>query len=214
MIGYIYRIWNDINNKSYIGKTAYSIEQRWKEHCQDYKKKRCEKRPLYSAMNKYGLEHFHIELIEECSLSELADREIYWIGFYHTYSDGYNATKGGDGKILYDYDYIIKRYNQGLKCYQIAEELSCDTSVIGNALKKVGIDPHQNAYDASKKPLKAIFKDGTEKNFSSTIEAAHWLMDNNFTQATVLKGVSTNISRVANGKQHRKSYLGIKWIYI
>ncbi len=30
-MAYIYRIWNDINNKSYIGKTERSIEKRWKE---------------------------------------------------------------------------------------------------------------------------------------------------------------------------------------
>ena len=34
MNGYIYRIWNDINDKPYIGKTAYSLEHRWKEHCE------------------------------------------------------------------------------------------------------------------------------------------------------------------------------------
>ena len=213
MNGYIYRIWNDINDKPYIGKTAYSLEQGWKEHCNDYKTKRCEKRPLYDAMNKYGIEHFHMELIEECPLQELADREIYWIGYYHAYENGYNATRGGDGKFVYDYEYIVKRYQDGLMCYQIAEELGCDGSVVSNALKKVGIEPHDNAYSSYKKAVKGIFKDGQERCFESVTQAAKWISDNKYTDADV-KGIGTNIARVAKGVKNRKSYLGIKWIYI
>ena len=64
-MAYIYKITNDINNKIYIGKTNFSIEKRWKEHLKTYKRENIEKRPLYNAMNKYGIEHFHIEQIEE-----------------------------------------------------------------------------------------------------------------------------------------------------
>ena len=58
---YIYKITNDINNKVYIGKTLSTIDKRWKEHQRDSQKRRCEQRPLYSAIRKYGIEHFHIE---------------------------------------------------------------------------------------------------------------------------------------------------------
>ena len=61
MTGYIYKITNLINQKAYIGKTTSTIEKRWKEHCQDYKRRQYEKRPLYDAMNKYGIENFSIE---------------------------------------------------------------------------------------------------------------------------------------------------------
>lgn len=77
MKGKIYKIYNDVNDKLYIGKTVSSIEKRFQEHCDDSKKERCEKRPLYNAMNKYGIEHFFIELIEECDLKELSEKEIY-----------------------------------------------------------------------------------------------------------------------------------------
>jgi hypothetical protein len=30
-------------------------------------------------MKKYGIEHFKIELVEECLESDLNDREIFWI---------------------------------------------------------------------------------------------------------------------------------------
>ena len=65
-MAYIYQIKNKINDKIYIGKTLETIEKRWKEHCNDYLKDRTEKRPLYMAMKKYGIENFSIEIIEEC----------------------------------------------------------------------------------------------------------------------------------------------------
>ncbi len=54
-MAYIYIIENDINDKKYIGKTTFSIEKRWAEHCRDCKREHLEKRPLYRAMNKYGI---------------------------------------------------------------------------------------------------------------------------------------------------------------
>lgn len=78
MKGFIYIIRNNINDKVYIGKTLLpTIEERFKEHIKDSKRERCEKRPLYNAINKYGEEHFYIELIEECSADVLSEREKY-----------------------------------------------------------------------------------------------------------------------------------------
>ena len=74
-MAYIYKIVNDINDKVYIGKTENSIEKRFKEHCKDAFRNRNEKRPLYSAMRKYGIEKFHIELIEKTNIPE--EREIF-----------------------------------------------------------------------------------------------------------------------------------------
>lgn len=76
-MSYIYVITNDINNKQYVGKTNNSIEQRFREHINDSKKERCEKRPLYSAMNKYGIEHFLVKELEQCSEEESCIKEIY-----------------------------------------------------------------------------------------------------------------------------------------
>lgn len=76
-MSYIYVITNEINGKQYVGKTNDSVEKRFKEHINDSKKERCEKRPLYNAMNKYGAENFSISVLEECSAEESANREIY-----------------------------------------------------------------------------------------------------------------------------------------
>ena len=76
-LAYIYEIINDVNEKRYIGKTEFDIDKRFEEHCRDALKVRNEKRPLYDAMKKYGVEHFQIQLIEETNYPE--EREAYWI---------------------------------------------------------------------------------------------------------------------------------------
>ena len=56
-----------------------------------------EKRPLYWAIAKYGKDNFTIEQIEEVENDFLGEREMYWIHYYDSYNNGYNATLGGDG---------------------------------------------------------------------------------------------------------------------
>lgn len=79
----------------------------------DSKKERCEKRPLYDAMNKYGTENFIVEELIECPNEELSSYEIMYIDKLETFHKGYNATKGGEGSVLFDYNKIIEVYKQG-----------------------------------------------------------------------------------------------------
>lgn len=97
MIG-IYKITNTINGKVYIGQSI-DIEKRWKDHIKDYKKG---EQVLYKAIRKYGIENFSFEVVEECDMEELDDKEIYYIKEYCSYihadeSKGYNMTLGGEG---------------------------------------------------------------------------------------------------------------------
>lgn len=94
MFGYIYKITNKVNGKAYVGKTTDTVQVRWEEHLKDSKRKRCVNRPLYRAIGKYGADAFAIETLEEADLDVLSEREIYWIEYFNTYSDGYNATSG------------------------------------------------------------------------------------------------------------------------
>ena len=85
MIG-IYKITNLINNQSYIGQSI-NIEQRIKQHFRNK-----DKIAIDNAIQKYGKENFQWEIVEECSLKELNEREQYWILYYDTYRYGYNQT--------------------------------------------------------------------------------------------------------------------------
>lgn len=95
----IYKITNLINNNAYIGLSV-NIEKRWKDHIERSKNsfnKEYDK-VLYKAFRKYGINNFKFEILEECKLEELKEKEVYWIKYYDTYNHGYNATPGGDFK--------------------------------------------------------------------------------------------------------------------
>lgn len=98
MIG-IYKITNLINGKIYVGQ-AQDIEMRWEQHINSAK--RGERQVIYHAMRKYGIDNFAFEVLEQCSLDKLEEREIHYIETLNTYlhaenSNGYNMTLGGGG---------------------------------------------------------------------------------------------------------------------
>lgn len=98
-IGYIYKITNVINGKSYIGKTI-DLKRRWKQHISG-NGNTC---ILSKAFNKYGISNFNFSTLNKIYIlnkdvlnTYLSKLEIYYIKLYNTYKYGYNATIGGDG---------------------------------------------------------------------------------------------------------------------
>ena len=96
--GGIYCITNLNNNKRYIGQT-YDLKYRWMRHKSDLNCGSHHNKHLQSAWNKYGEENFIFEELEYCSLEQLDEREIYWIGYYNSQNQefGYNLADGGLG---------------------------------------------------------------------------------------------------------------------
>lgn len=94
-MGYIYKIWNEVNDKVYIGQTTYSLQKRWKEHLYASKNEKARTQNIYLAMRKYGQQFFHIEEIEQCENDLLNEREMYWVEYFDSYRNGYNMTLGG-----------------------------------------------------------------------------------------------------------------------
>lgn len=210
MKGKIYKIYNDINDKLYIGKTLSTIEERFKQHCHDRISPKREKRPLYNAMNKYGEEHFYIELIEECDIELLSQRECYWIEYYNTYTYGYNATKGGDGRQLYDYNLIIELYDNGFTGKDIMKYCGCDRYVVTNALRLANRDSFKNMKLKNASPIAAYDLSGKLiQQFESQSEAARWLIQQGIAKTDSVKSVGYTIGRVANGD--RKTAYKMLW---
>ena len=143
-MAYIYKITNLINNKIYIGKTYKTIEKRFQEHILDSRKKTEEHRPLYSAMRKYGIENFKVELIEETNNPE--EREQYWIEYYNSYHNGYNATKGGDGKAYIDRQEVLNLWNQGLLIKEIHNQTGRDEKQISLILSELGVSKEEKEH--------------------------------------------------------------------
>ena len=97
----IYKVTCKINSKSYVGQ-ARNIKARIKQHLwssfnpakKDYDV------PFHSAIRKYGIENFCIEVLEVCNEVDLNVRERHWVSRLNTYihsenSAGYNVTEGG-----------------------------------------------------------------------------------------------------------------------
>ena len=85
-------------------------------------------------MKKYGIEHFHIELIEETDKPE--EREKFWIEQKRSFKTGYNATLGGDGKKYLDYDLIIAIYKQVKSQIETARIVGCFDDTVRMVLQQ------------------------------------------------------------------------------
>ena len=211
-MAYIYQITNDINGKIYIGKTEFSIEKRIKEHCQDAFLDINEKRPLYAAMRKYGIEHFHIELIEETDSPE--EREVFWIENKRSFKNGYNATVGGDGKKYIDYDLVISSYKEIKSIVDTAKALNISADSVSNILRQNNISIISSSEVNLNKYGKITNMYSLEgeflKSFSSTNEAAQYMIDNNLTNCKKTT-IKQHITEVCTGR--RNTAAKYKWKY-
>ena len=87
MIG-IYKIENLLNHKIYIGQSIH-IERRWKEHCISSAHS-----VIANAIKKYGKENFSFQILEECNIEELDDKERFYIQkFNSVVPNGYNVEE-------------------------------------------------------------------------------------------------------------------------
>ena len=211
MLNSIYKITNIINGKVYIGKTSLSIEDRYKQHIRDSKKSRTNKRPLYDAMNKYGIDNFIIEEIEtNISDDDINDKEVYYIQKFHSYigdeyCNGYNATLGGDSKKYkkYDIDVIINLYRQGYTCCEISEIIEMDRTYIAKLLKNNNINILMTKQKFSKRICKIDINSGNLLYiFDSLADAAK----------DINVKYTANIRRAAKGEKQKTAY-GYKWMY-
>lgn len=140
--GRIYIIRNTINSKVYIGQTKVSLKLRFQNHLsaarngKDY--------VIGKAIRKYGEENFYIELLEECTIEELNEREKYWISYFNATNNkfGYNMSIGGNvirtTKEL-NKDLVISMFNSGIPAYKIAKILHTGVPNITNLLKESNI---------------------------------------------------------------------------
>jgi group I intron endonuclease len=98
MISGIYCFENIINKKKYIGQ-AKDIYDRKNSHLSALKSKRYNDSKCFQmAWDKYGEENFKFYIIEECDVTLLDEREIFWIKGLssHVSEHGYNIQWGGD----------------------------------------------------------------------------------------------------------------------
>ena len=164
MRGFIYKITNTINGKSYIGQTIQNVKERFYQHCATKCSKAVSNMAIHRAIKKYGKSNFTVEVIEEIDSANLNDRERYWIKYYNSYNNGYNSTKGGqDGcKPFKDLDVesIIKEYNTGKSLRTLGTIFKVDKQTIKDLLVRNNINLRTTrTYKLSQKDRDKVLED-------------------------------------------------------
>ena len=209
-MGYIYKITNTLNDKVYIGQTIKTVQKRFTQHKNNSNKEYFSQIVLYKAFNKYGIENFICEEIEEVPNDKLDEREKYWIEYYDSYFNGYNSTLGGRTTQLYNWDTddIIEKYMILKSARAVAKEIGCDHSTIDRILNENGVKRFTPSQQQSK-PLYFKKKDEIH-HFETTREAAEWLIENDITKMT-----NPNLVRqeITNRIRNNKKYFGFEIYY-
>lgn len=178
--GKIYLITNDVNSKVYVGQTIQTLNKRFNGHCCYSKSDRSVNMYIKRAIHKYGRDKFHIQLIEECPVNILNEREKYWINFYNSYNTGYNLTLGGQDSNYFNINKLeniidIKKFEQYILEFkplvsEVANHFGISKCSVYNLIKRIN-NPNLilNSYnprkgktieDIDKEELINLYKEG------------------------------------------------------
>lgn len=220
----IYCFTNKLNGKKYVGQSK-QLNRRYHLHISDalnQDKAKYDTSPFHAAIRKYGIENFNYEILEECKISELNEKEIYWIEKLHSYilEDGYNLTKGGNNNLRDTYYFSSEELLHYWNDLKLTVTAICNTygstcQRIREQLIELGITPQEIEQRTYEKRLEIIQK-GIPKRLKKINQ---YDLEGNFIQsfnslteaAQAVNGSKGNISLVANGKY--KTAYGYKWKY-
>jgi group I intron endonuclease len=146
MIG-IYKITNP-KGKIYIGQSI-DIEKRIKS----YKTINCKFQILlYNSISKYSWEKHMFEIIEECSLEQLNEKEIYWGTYYNVLNKGLNLRLG-NGKGVVSEETKQKQREAKLGHKQSKETIEKRSKTLKNIPKPEGFgEKHSLLMKGKSKP--------------------------------------------------------------
>lgn len=169
----IYKITNIINQKTYIG-SSIEIKVRMMKHKYMLKSNTHYNNHLQNSFNEYGENNFEFEIIEECSLDELIVRENYFINKYKSndFNSGYNLATVNE----------FRRNN-------FNEEVKVKNS-------KLGLESNGNFTE-----FKCVnLETNNEIIFNSLVDAANYLLSNNYTKGTA-RNIRQKLSYCLRGKK-------------
>ena len=135
-MGYIYKIYNDVNDKVYIGQTTKDIEHRFGQHKKAALNGICSSK-LYRAMHDIGVDKFHVEALIECDDTLLDSLERQAINQFDSFNNGYNSTTGGSG---YKGEYLPAYLDELIEDYLNGEsqiDLCCKYRITRNNLVRL-----------------------------------------------------------------------------
>jgi hypothetical protein len=100
--GIIYRAFNKISGKSYIGQTSQPLTVRISNHFQGAK---YYTHKFSNALKYYSSDSWEWTILVQVEIEKLDEMEIFFIQDLDTYENGYNSTKGG--QLSYNYNETV-----------------------------------------------------------------------------------------------------------
>ena len=210
-MGIIYLISNTENDKLYIGKTIRPLQVRWDEHLRDVHNPQKNNNKLYRAMNKYGVDKFRIELLEDNVPDEiLGKREQEYIKKFDSYYNGYNSTFGGEGESSVDIEELKLLLFAGNNFSEISKITGHTTKTVSTRLRQEGLNsPCKKTSGNLNKGKRVKFKDW---EFDSLTLLAKFLQDN--VEIFKDKEISTIVKGISKNAKANKPYCGHLFEYL
>lgn len=214
----IYKITNTITNECYIGASKNVMKRKY-YHKSNWKNPKSKEYNflIYVAMRKYGFENFIFELLEKCEISELNNKERYYIKLYNP---TYNQTPGGRGghvnkpdklnEIIEDLKENELTMKEIAKKYGFCEDTICDINFGKHWRNEELIYPIRKSNPkiisrriASKAVIQFDLKGNFIKEWANPLEFGEQINAKN------LKSISRHIYQTCRGE--RKTAFGFIW---
>ncbi len=140
---------DQVYNAYYIG-CSISIRKRISNHFSDLKRTEHTNYKLQGAYNKYG--YPNVEVLELCDANSIFDKEITYIEEFDSFNNGFNLTKGAEGRLFGENNGSAKHTEEEYKkvVMEIAytdksyRQISIETGVSRDIVKHIGnLSAHQ-----------------------------------------------------------------------
>ena len=113
----VYKITNTITGDFYIGSSK-NVKNRWMSHKKPSRWNECPNNPMYLDMQKYGVDKFELQILEEVEIEQLKEKEQWFIELLKpTYNN--NNAKGWDIERRKEYN---RKYNKSDKCKEYRKQ--------------------------------------------------------------------------------------------
>ena len=109
----VYKITNTATGDFYIGSSK-DVKRRWAQHKRQSTWKNCPNNPMYLDMQRYGVDKFEFEILEEVEIEKLKEKEQLFIENMHP---AYNSNRANGWNIERYKEHQIEYYQQNRKKY-------------------------------------------------------------------------------------------------
>lgn len=196
MVG-IYKITNKVNGKVYVGKSE-DISKVF-EDCKDFKNN-LNKLPIFNEIATYGVDKFEFNILEECSIDQLPEKETYYMNMYGLRDSGYLGKDAVDGSVSSG---RRKNPNVGLGLRRHIHKMRTDEAYRASMIEKYRNNrPNAISIDMMDKTTGEVLM-----TFPKIMEGARWIREN----TKYLKADYSTINKVCKG--NGKSAYGYRWRY-